>query len=121
MGLLSIMHIRGEASYNMIACKLGTTKQNVKELMVPLAKKGYVTIEKSGTDRRANNVVITEQGKIVIREFFDNGNKMLLDMTKGFSQEELEIMWQLLKKLYSYDGVEFDGFEEKVATSLNQE
>lgn len=39
----------------------------------------------------------------------------MADLFKGFSTEELETLWILLKKLYSFDGEEQDGFEENAA------
>ncbi|AKN33738.1 transcriptional regulator [Clostridium carboxidivorans P7] len=38
----------------------------------------------------------------------------MVDIFKDFKKEELETLWQLLKKLYSYDGVPMDGFEERM-------
>lgn len=36
----------------------------------------------------------------------------MAEIFKDFSAEELEIMWQMLKRLYRFDGEEHDGFEE---------
>ncbi|APM39758.1 hypothetical protein [Clostridium kluyveri] len=33
---------------------------------------------------------------------------------KDFTEEEVETLWKLLTKLYCFDGVEMDGFEENV-------
>ncbi|WP_242833602.1 hypothetical protein [Desulfosporosinus youngiae] len=36
------------------------------------------------------------------------------DIFRGFSQQELDVFWQLLLKLYQFDGVKMDGFEEQI-------
>jgi hypothetical protein len=38
----------------------------------------------------------------------------MADIFKDFTKEEIETLWKLLVKLYRFDGVEMDGFEESV-------
>lgn len=37
----------------------------------------------------------------------------MADIFKEFQTSELENLWSLLKKLYTFDGVQHDGFEEE--------
>jgi DNA-binding MarR family transcriptional regulator len=112
MTLIAIGHLpEGEASLNNIARKLGTTKQSAKQLVALLEKRGYVVIMPNQRDKRAVNVVITRAGYQVLTEDGMLGMKFFNDLFHEFSQEELEVLWSLLKKLYRYDGEEQDGFE----------
>lgn len=115
MTLLAIEHLNSkDTSYSNIAHKLGTTKQNAKQLVIGLEKRGYVTCIGSESDKRASNVLITEEGKRVGNVYLIEGNMFLDEVSSSFTENELEILWNLLKKLYSFDGKEFNGFEKNV-------
>lgn len=113
MTLLAIAHLNTmETSYNNIAHKLGTTKQNVKQLVMGLEKRGYVTSIRCENDKRASNVLITDAGKKVGNAYLETGNMFLENVVSSFTERELEILWNLLKKLYAFDGKEFNGFDQ---------
>lgn len=113
MTMIAIAHLpKDQASLNGIARKLGTTKQNVKQLITALEKKGYVNIMSSERDKRACNIVITESGQTVFLECFTRGMSFFSDIFKDFTEDELENFWGYLKKLYRFDGEEQDGFED---------
>ncbi|MEH7471546.1 MarR family transcriptional regulator [Priestia megaterium] len=114
MAMVAIAHLpEDETTLNNIARKLGTTKQSVKQLITIMEKKGYVDVVPSSKDKRAVNVKITKAGKGALLVVSEKGIFFLEELFKKFSTEELEIMWKLLKKLYSFDGEEHDGFEEE--------
>lgn len=114
--LLAILHIpEGDATIINIAGKLGTTKQNATRIIKSLEKKKYISVVSSEKDKRAVNVVLTEAGIHSVSENSRDVKKnFMTDIFNDFSKEELETLWQLLKKLYSYDGVPMDGFEERI-------
>jgi DNA-binding MarR family transcriptional regulator len=115
MTMIAIVHLPdGEASLNNIARKLGTTKQNVKQVVDLIEKKGYVVTMPSSRDKRAVNVVITQAGFQAATETSEQGQEYFHILFHDFTQVELETFWNLLKKLYRYDGEEQDGFEEEV-------
>jgi DNA-binding MarR family transcriptional regulator len=114
--LLAILHIpEGEATIISIAGKLSTTKQNATRIIKSLEKKNYIKVVPSEKDKRAVNVVLTEAGILSISKNSKDAKKnFMADIFNDFSKEELETLWKLLKKLYCYDGVLMDGFEERV-------
>lgn len=114
--LLAILHIpEGDATIINIAGKLGTTKQNATRIIKSLEKKNYIKIVPSEKDKRAVNVVLTEAGiHSLSKNSKDAKKNFMTDIFNDFSKEELKTLWQLLKKLYSYDGVPMDGFEERI-------
>jgi DNA-binding MarR family transcriptional regulator len=118
MAMLAIIHLpEDNASLNNIARMLGVTKQNVKQLITIIERKGYVITEPNQRDRRAVNIKITEAGRQVMIEGNTMGMKFFADLFNGFTIEELEVLWGLLKKLYRFDGEEQAGFEEEIAFS----
>jgi len=116
MTMLAVIHLpKDETTLINIAKKLGTTKQNVTQLVKSLEKKGFVSIIPSKKDKRAVNVGLTEHGMdAVIKCGKDSGINFMADIFKDFTKEEIETLWKLLIKLYRFDGIEMDGFEENV-------
>ncbi|MEI3613182.1 MarR family winged helix-turn-helix transcriptional regulator [Pseudogracilibacillus sp. SO30301A] len=114
MAMVAITHLpEDEKTLNNIARKLGTTKQSVKQLITIVENKGYVNVIPSKKNKRAVNLKITESGKKKLLVVAKKGIYLLEETFKNLLAEELETMWDLLKKLYSFDGEEHDGFEEE--------
>lgn len=114
MTMIAIAHLpKDQTSLNNIAHKLGTSKQNVKQLIVALEKKKYIITTHSDTDKRAYAIEFTERGKEVLIECNERGLSFFAELFKDFSTDELETFLRNLKKLYQYDGEEQDGFEEE--------
>ncbi|NRD78530.1 MarR family transcriptional regulator [Bacillus sp. BRMEA1] len=122
MAMLAIGHLpESETTLNNIARKLGTTKQSVKQLITIMENKGYVIVAPSKKDKRAVNIKITKSGKTALLVVAEKGIFFLEELFKKFSTEELETMWGLLKKLYSFDGEEQDGFEEEGNLKIDED
>ncbi len=50
-----------EKNINLIADFVGSTRQNIKKMLIPLEAKGYVIVNKSDNDARALKVSLTEK------------------------------------------------------------
>lgn len=115
MTMLAIIHLpENETTINNIAKKLGTTKQSTKQLITILENKNYILTIPSTQDKRAVNVKLTEAGKKAMLECGVKSMYFMADISKNLSTEEMETLWSLLKKLYSFDGEVRNGFEERV-------
>ncbi|MCU5174650.1 MarR family winged helix-turn-helix transcriptional regulator [Bacillus paranthracis] len=122
MAMVAIAHLpEDETTLNNIAGKLGITKQSTKQLITIIENKGYVSVVPSKKDKRANNVRFTKKGEEVLLIVSEKGIFFLEKLFKKFSTEELETMWDLLKKLYSFDGEEQDGFEEEGNIKMDED
>ncbi|WP_026885654.1 MarR family winged helix-turn-helix transcriptional regulator [Clostridium beijerinckii] len=122
MAMVAIIHLpENETTLNNIAKKLGTTKQSVKQLITNLENKGYVLTVPSQYDKRAVNVKITEAGTDAMMIGAEKSMEFFGMLSKGFSIEEMEILWTLLKKLYRFDGEEQDGFEEEAEFDMGDD
>lgn len=114
MAIVSILHLDpNESNINNIAKKMGTSKQNAQRLVSSLGKMGYVNISPDHRDRRYVNVSLTDLGKQVTVECGEHMVCFMADLFKEFSKEELETLWNLLMKMFRFDGVKFDGFEKE--------
>lgn len=121
MTLVAILHLpENETTINNIARILGTTKQSMKRVLSIIENKGYIISVPSQLDKRAINIKITEMGKQIIKECGENSIRFLADISKKLSMEEMEMLWTLLKKLYSFDGEEQNSFEEEVDYKIDE-
>ncbi|WP_025682746.1 MarR family winged helix-turn-helix transcriptional regulator [Paenibacillus maysiensis] len=115
MIMLAIAHLpEDETTLINIARKLETSKQSAKKLIVNLENKGYLVTTPSTRDKRAINITITESGKKVMLECGEKAVRLMADIFKDFTTEELETLWSLLKKIYGIDVKKQVGFEEDV-------
>lgn len=115
MVMIAIIHLpENGANLNSIARKLGTTKQSVRQPVTAMEKKGYILMVPSEKDKRAVNVQITKEGCEVFLSCSKSSLEYFADVFHEFSAEELESLWNLLKKLYRFDGKEQDGFEKDI-------
>lgn len=113
MTIVAILHLpEHETTINNIARKLGTSKQNANRMVAGIEKLGYVTIVPSSKDRRATNVLLTEAGKQKVIECSQYAVDFMADLFQNFNTQELETLWNLLHRLYEFDGNCQDGFEE---------
>ena len=103
-----------QRTLNNIVWKLGTTKQSVKQLIAIIEKKGYVVTAPSRRDKRAVNVTLTEAGVQVALECGEKGIRFFDELFKEFTTGEMEVLWNMLKRLYRFDGEEQDGFEAQI-------
>lgn len=103
-----------EKSLKDIAEFVGSTRQNVKKMLVPLEAKGYVAVERSGQDARALRVELTEK---TYQYFRDNDLPTARETNRlfsAFSGEEIDRLTGDLLKLtgcmeaYEYGGREYE-------------
>ncbi len=114
MVMISIIHLpEEETTLKNIAKMMETSKQNTNKLISGLRSKGYLDIKPSKTDKREINVSITDSGKQLALEGGERSLALFADVFRDFSEEEIELLWKLLKKLFSFDGEVHDKFEEE--------
>lgn len=118
MTLIAIIHLPdGAASLKNIASKLGSSKQSTKHIVEGLKKKDFIHIEPNQQDKRAINITLTRLGKEAMLADAAKGYDFFDQLFQEFPDEQMELLWTLLQKLYAYDGVPQDGFEEKAHLS----
>ena len=101
----------GKATINHIARSMGTTKQNAKQIVDAMERKGYVTVSPSEKDKRAVNVTITSVGEQAFRTCSERADVFLANIFHDFTTKDLETFYTLLQKLYSFDGAEQENFD----------
>ena len=79
-----------EININSIAEFVGTSRQNVKKMLVPLSDKGYVTMQKSTTDARALSILLTKKAKTYLTKNADLADQKTEKLFADFIRASLE-------------------------------
>lgn len=117
MVFIAILHLpEEEATLKNIASKLGTTKQSTAQLIENLKKRGLLETLPSKIDGRAINIKITAKARPIFEESNKKGWEFFEVLFHEFTTAELEVFWEMLKKLYRFDGEIQNGFEEEGRT-----
>jgi DNA-binding MarR family transcriptional regulator len=112
MFMLAIEHIPAkQCTYNRIAAKLETTKQNAKQIANSLMKKGMIRVEPSTQDKRAVTISMTKTGLETALDYAGKSQNLISMAAEKMSQDDLAQLWELLKRLYVFDGEARDGFD----------
>lgn len=70
---------------------MGSSHQNVKQILLKLEKKGFITISVDGDDRRKQRVELTEKCLKFCADNDEKSSKAITAMFKGIEQEQLMI------------------------------
>lgn len=89
-----------EKSVNTISSFIGSSRQNVKKMLIHLESKGFISIHKSQKDSRALNVELTKKS---YQYFIDNANnaaQKVNSLFSDFSDEEIDTVKDFLEKFH---------------------
>ena len=100
--LLSIVRqYDGQPTFTKLGDMLGCSRQNVKKLADALVKKGFITVQPSSRDARAMCVSPTEKAEEYFQNQFSQYQEELNYLFEVYTEEEIEMLFLLLSKLYS--------------------
>ena len=84
---------------NDLAKTMGCSRQNVKEILTSLEKKGFVTLSVSDNDKRKRIVTLTEKAMITADKYRDGENEFLRRLYDGVSNDEVKTIYRILSKI----------------------
>ena len=84
---------------NDLAKTMGCSRQNVKEILTSLEKKGFVTLSVSDNDKRKRIVTLTEKAMITADKYRDGENEFLRRLYDGVSDDEVKTIYRILSKI----------------------
>jgi DNA-binding MarR family transcriptional regulator len=91
----------GSAKHTELAAWTNTKKHNITALVDRMKAEGMVTTEWSKTDRRVNNVVITDKGRQVYEKAIPIGRKIIRELMHDVTKTdalELERLLDIIKE-----------------------
>ena len=97
--VLEVLYHRGDLQVGAITKLIMSTPGNVTVVVRNLARDGLVDTIPLPTDNRVRIVTITEAGKALIGGMFTKHAEHLKDYFEVLSDEEMVVMYDLLRKL----------------------
>ncbi|MBE6064639.1 MarR family winged helix-turn-helix transcriptional regulator [Clostridium cochlearium] len=82
-----------------LAEKMGIKASSVARLIDRMEREEYVLRKRSQEDKRRVDLYITDKGKKLREKLLPEGEKMSKLVSKGISDEEIEIFKKVLKKM----------------------
>lgn len=98
-GVLEALYHQGPLTVNELIEKNLSSSGNIAVVIDNLIKAGLVFKENDPDDRRVRHVILTESGGKLIAEVFPKHMETLSDFTDVLSDEELDKLTELTKKL----------------------
>ena len=84
---------------NQLAERCGITRQSTKQLIDKLVEKGYVTLEKSDTDKRNMLIVITDKGKSWGANNLERNMRFVSELYSDISERDIKTFAKVQQKL----------------------
>jgi MarR family 2-MHQ and catechol resistance regulon transcriptional repressor len=98
--VLEVLYHRGDMNIGMITKLILSTPGNVTVVVRNLKRDGYVDAYPDLKDKRASILSITPKGKELIEALFPNHAKNFEAYFEVLSDEEMETLFRLLRKLH---------------------
>jgi DNA-binding MarR family transcriptional regulator len=97
--LTALYENHGRLTMKEIAETIGKDKSTITPLVNKLLEFGYITKEKSASDKRVTYIILTSKGKQIESEFSAISREVSSTAYKDFSREEKAVFLRLFKKL----------------------
>ncbi|WP_323658048.1 MarR family winged helix-turn-helix transcriptional regulator [Aliarcobacter butzleri] len=98
--VLEVLYHLGDLNIGSITKLTMSTPGNITVVVKNLKRDNWITSVKDPNDNRASILSITQKGKDIIEEVFPNHAKNLTKAMEILNDEELDILYGLLNKVY---------------------
>lgn len=82
-----------------LACEMGSSHQNIKQVALKLEKKGLIEFEKDDNDRRVTRIRMSEDGYEFWESTHQKGHQFTESTFAGINQAELQNFRMTLEKI----------------------
>jgi MarR family 2-MHQ and catechol resistance regulon transcriptional repressor len=97
--IMEFIYNKGPHTVQKISEKLSIPSGSITYVVDKLEKKNLVRREPSQVDRRASNVVLTDDGQSLFKEIFPQHVKVISELFSSVSNEDKDQLTDLLKRL----------------------
>lgn len=84
---------------NQMAETMGCSRQNVKEILNALTKKGIVVLRQDEKDKRKQRIFLTEKQKQLAAKYQQKEMEFMQLLYKGVSDEEIRSVYTIISKM----------------------
>lgn len=84
---------------NDMAETMGCSRQNVKEILNSLCKKGLVVLTQDENDKRKQRIYITEKNKQLSEKYLPKEKEFMQILYNGISDEEIRTVYKIISRM----------------------
>lgn len=84
---------------NDMAETMGCSRQNVKEILNSLCKKGLVVLTQDENDKRKQRIYITEKNKQLSKKYLPKEKEFMQILYNGISDEEIRTVYKIISRM----------------------
>lgn len=84
---------------NQMAETMGCSRQNVKEILNTLTKKGIVVLRQDENDKRKQRIYLTEKQKQLAAKYQQKEMEFMQLLYKGVSDEEIKTVYGVISRM----------------------
>lgn len=97
--IICINLCNGKPTINELAEILGSSHQNVKQILLKLEKKNFINIVIDAADKRKQRIELTDYCRDYCNRNDSSSNKIMSLMFEGISKDELQMTIQTIMKI----------------------
>jgi len=112
MHIIEAVGVEEPRNMSVIAQRMSVTVSTLTTNMNGLEKKGYISRQRSATDKRVVYVILTKKGRKAFYHHRDFHKRMIRAIVKDLSEEEVDILYRCLKNMNGF--LEQDNFQTDV-------
>jgi DNA-binding MarR family transcriptional regulator len=84
---------------NEVAESMGSTRQNVRQLVDKLTEKGFIKIDKDENDARALRLKLTEKNAAFWEGRDEKDGRFITELFQGLTDDEINMIFEIVNKL----------------------
>lgn len=97
--IICIRLCKENPTINEIATLMGSSHQNVKQLLLKLEKRGYITIIQDENDRRKQRIILTEDCKKFWKKNEKGSERIIASIFEGIEEDQIMTTIQTIMKM----------------------
>lgn len=99
--LMACMNLyREEApTANQLCQTMGCSRQNVKEILNSLCKKGFLVLMQDESDKRKQRIYLTQKARDMAEKYSHKEQAFMQLLFNGISEEETKLVFKIISKM----------------------
>lgn len=84
---------------NQLSQVMGCSRQNVKEVLNSLCKKGLVVLQQDEKDKRKQRIYLTEKASLMSEKYAQKEHAFMSLLYNGISDDEIRTVYKIISKM----------------------
>ncbi len=106
---------------NQLSQVMGCSRQNVKEVLTALSKKGLVDLHQDEKDKRKQRIYLTEKTGEMAQKYSEREKAFMELLYKGISDDEIRVVYKIIFRGHRGQTPVFYNFVKLFSTILRKQ